>query len=146
MRNIHKNLMVALALVFSIGITNTYAQENSELDPEEALVFIFSFKVKPENQKRYDEVRKQQFQITEGEEGTLQYEVFRDENGVYCQFEQYANEQALFTHVQNTSKQLQEWMQLTEPIQTIALGNVSDELKKQFQLKEVYKRYARVQK
>ncbi len=146
MRSIYKKLMVALALIFSIGVSNTYAQENSELDSEKAIVFIFSFKVKPENQKRYDEVRKQQFKITEGEEGTLQYEVFKGEDGVYCQLERYASEEALFTHVQNTSKQLQEWMQLTEPVQTITLGNVSDNLIKQFQLKEVYGRYARVKK
>lgn len=110
------------------------------------VIFIFSFTIKPENQARYEEIRQQQFEVTKGEEGTLLYEVFKDENGVYCQHERYANEAALITHVQNTGTQLQEWMQLTEVQQTITLGNVSDGVKEQFQLKELYAPDARVAK
>jgi quinol monooxygenase YgiN len=112
----------------------------------EELIFVFSFTVTPENQARYDEVREEQFKITEGEEGTLLYEVFKDENGVYCQHERYANEAAALVHVQNTQKQLEEWFQLVEMKQIISLGTLSDEYKKQFQLKEVFEPYARVEK
>lgn len=110
------------------------------------VIFIFSFTVAPENQDRYDEVREQQFEITKNEKGTLLYEVFKGENGVYCQHERYANEEACLIHVKNTEKQLQEWFQLTELKQIITLGQVSESYKKQFKLKEVYEPYARVEK
>jgi len=113
---------------------------------QKTIDFIFSFEVKPENQKRYDEVREEQFAITKNESGTLIYEVFRDENGLYCQHERYADEAAAVLHVQNTSKQLQEWFQLVELKQTISLGELSEDYKKQFQLKEVFAPYARVEK
>lgn len=110
------------------------------------LICVFSFTVAPEKQERYEEIRKQQFEISKGEEGTLLYEVFRDENGVYCQHERYASEEACMTHVQNTMELLQEWMQLTEMQQSITLGKVSDTFIDQFQLKEVYAPYAHVEK
>lgn len=110
------------------------------------VIFIFSFAVPAENQKRYDEVRKEQFSISKSEEGTLLYEVFKDNNGVYCQHERYANEESAWTHIKNTEKQLQEWLQLVELKQVISLGNLSDTYKEQFQLKEVYAPYAHVEK
>ncbi|MCT4629041.1 antibiotic biosynthesis monooxygenase [Winogradskyella sp.] len=110
------------------------------------VIFVFSFEVKPENQERYDEVRQQQFEISKSEKGTLLYEVYRDENGVYCQHERYANEAAAALHIQNTAEQLQEWYTLVELKQVISLGQLSDAYKEQFQLKEVYAPYARVEK
>jgi quinol monooxygenase YgiN len=108
--------------------------------------FIFSFEVKPENQKRYDEVREEQFAITKNETGTLLYEVFRGENGMYCQHERYVDEAAASVHIQNTAKQLQEWFQLVDLKQVISLGELSEDYKKQFQLKDVFTPYARVEK
>lgn len=110
------------------------------------VVFIFSFAVPAENQKRYDEVREEQFAISKSEEGTLLYEVFKDDNGVYCQHERYANEEAAWIHIKNTQAQLQEWFGLVELKQVISLGNLSDTYKEQFQLKEVYAPYAHVEK
>lgn len=113
---------------------------------DKTLIFIFSFTVKEENQARYEQVLAEQLEITKAEGGTLIYEIFRDKNGVYCQHERYADEAACLTHVQNTSAQLQEWMQLTEIKQTITLGPVSDTFKEQFALKEHYSPYAKVNK
>lgn len=110
------------------------------------VIFIFSFTVPEENQKRYDEVREEQFAISKSEEGTLLYEVFKSEDGVYYQHERYANEEAAWIHIQNTQNQLQEWFGLVELRQVISLGELSDKYKEQFQLKEVYAPYARVEK
>lgn len=113
---------------------------------QKTIDFIFSFEVSSENQQRYDEVRQEQFAITKQEEGTLLYEVFKDENGLYCQHERYADEAAALAHVQNTAKQLEEWFQLVNLKQVISLGKLSEEYKQQFQLKEVFEPYARVEK
>lgn len=113
---------------------------------DKTLIFIFSFIVKEENQARYEEVLAKQLEITKKEPGTLIYEIFKDENGVYCQHERYADEAACLKHVQNTSVQLQEWMQLTDVKQTIALGPISNTFKEQFALKEHYLPYAKVNK
>ncbi len=113
---------------------------------DKTLIFIFSFTVKEENQARYEEVLAEQLAITKNESGTLIYEIFKDENGVYCQHERYADEASCLTHVQNTGVQLQEWMELTKVKQTIALGPVSDTFKEQFALKEHYSHYAKVNK
>lgn len=110
------------------------------------IIFIFSFIVKPENQERYEASRKKSMEITKGEDGTLLYEVFRDKNGVYCQHERYANEEALWVHMQNTAESLAEWFAVAEIKQIITLGNVSDKVIEQYGLKDVYKPYARVEK
>ncbi len=113
---------------------------------DKTLIFIFSFTVKKENQERYEQVIAQQLEITKNEAGTLIYEIFRDENGVYCQHERYVDEAACLKHVQNTAVQLQEWTELTEVKQTIALGPISDTFKEQWGLKEHYLPYAKVNK
>jgi len=107
---------------------------------------IFSFKVKNGKQERYEKVLTEQLQITKNESGTLSYEIFKNEDGIYFQNELYVNEAACMTHVQNTAVQLQEWMELTEIQQLIALGPLSDEFKTQYQLKEHYLPYTKVNK
>ncbi len=113
---------------------------------DKTLIFIFNFTVKEENQARYKQVLAEQLEITKTEVGTLIYEIFKDEDGVYCQHERYTDEVACLAHVENTGIQLQEWMQLTEVKQTIVLGPVSDTFKEQFALKEHYSPYAKVNK
>lgn len=110
------------------------------------VICVFSFTVKPENEEAYQKMLAETFAITKNESGTLLYEVFKDENGIYCQHERYADENAVWTHVQNTSTQLQQWFELTEMEQIITLGTVSDTFKEQFQLKEVYAPFKRVEK
>lgn len=110
------------------------------------LVFIFSFKVSEANEAAYQEMLAQTLEITKKEEGTLMYEIFKDKNGVYCQHERYANEEALIAHAQNTATQLQQWFALTEVQQIISLGNISDAVIEQYQLKEVYSPFKRVEK
>lgn len=109
------------------------------------LIFVFSFKVAPENETAYQKMLAQTFEITKDEPGTLMYEVFKDENDIYCQHERYADEAACMQHVQNTHIQLQQWFELTEMQQIITLGNASDALKEQFQLKEHYVPFKRVE-
>ncbi len=110
------------------------------------LIFIFSFTVLAEKEESYQKILAETLEITKDEEGTLLYEVFKDENGVYCQHERYANEAACLAHVQNTHVQLQQWFELTDVKQTIALGEISDAFKEQFQLKEHYKPFKYVEK
>lgn len=110
------------------------------------VICAFSFTVKPENEAAYQEMLKETFAITKNESGTLMYEIFQDENGVYFQHERYADETAVWTHVQNTAKQLQQWFEYTEMKQLIVLGNVSDKFKEQYQVKEVYAPFKRVDK
>lgn len=109
-------------------------------------MFIFQFKVAPENEAAYQKMLAETLEITKNEAGTLMYEVFKDENGAYCQHERYANEAAIAQHVQNTHIQLQQWFELTEVQQIIALGNISDTFKEQFELKEIYTPFKRVEK
>lgn len=107
---------------------------------------VFSFIVKEGMQERYDNVIKESMTFAKSEEGTLVYEIFKDENGTYCQHELYADEQACILHCTNTAKQLEEWFQIVELKSLVALGPLSDEFKKQWELKEHYLPYAKVNK
>ena len=110
------------------------------------IAFIFSFKVAPENEEAYQKMLAETLKITKNETGTLMYEVFKDENSLYCQYERYADEEAVMQHVQRTHIQLQQWFELTEIQQIITLGNISNTLKEQFDLKEIYVPFKRVDK
>ena len=110
------------------------------------VIFIFSFTVPAEKEDAYQKMLAETLDITKGEEGTLLYEVFKDENGVYCQHERYADEAACLTHVQNTGAQLQQWFELTDVKQTIALGDLSDGFKEKFQLQAHYRRFKHVER
>ncbi len=147
MKNLQKSLLMAMTILFTVGISNLNAQENSKVgDSDETLVFVFAFKVKPENEAAYQKMLGETFAITKNEPGTLMYEVYKDENGVYCQYERYTSEAACWTHLQNTAKQTQQWLELTEMQQIITMGQASAKLREQFQLKEVYTPFKKVEK
>lgn len=103
---------------------------------------IFKFEVPLENQDRYSEVLAEQLEIASKEPGTLIYEVFRTDDGSYCQHERYADEQACVIHCENTASQLSEWMELTNITQLIALGPLSQEFRNQFGIDTNYLPYA----
>ena len=101
--------------------------ENSKID------FFFKFKIKEGYEERSQEVLKETLKITADKDpGVEIYEVFKDHNNVYCQHERYENEDALKLHCHNTMNQLGEWMQITENIQTVLVGKVSDEFLQNF--------------
>lgn len=100
---------------------------NSKID------FFFKFKIKEGYEERYQELLKETLIITtEKDPGVEIYDVFKGENDIYCQHERYENEDALKFHCQNTMSQLGEWMQITENIQTVLIGKVSDEFLQNF--------------
>ena len=92
---------------------------------------LFVFKVKEGKQERYEEILAEQLAITKQESETLIYKIFKSENGLYFQHEQYTSEAACIAHMKNTDKQLQEWFQITEIIQLVVLGPLSEEFIKQ---------------
>ncbi len=114
--------------------------------PEEALEFVFMYKVSPENQELYEEARKESFAITATEPGVLTYDIYKSEEGVYAQRERYANEAALAAHMKNTEKSLAKWFQATEIQRVLTFGKISEEMKKQLQLQEIFTFDANVQK
>lgn len=107
---------------------------------------IFTYTVADENLARYEEIRKQGLEVSESETGTLMYEIYKDDNGLYCQHERFASEADFIIHAQNTAESTQEWYSLVEMKSVMALGNISDEFKQQFQLQSVFKTEASVKK
>lgn len=94
--------------------------------------FVFSFKVKEGKQDRNDQILAGELEKVKDEPGTLVYEIFRNENSVYCQHECYTDEAACEFHNQQTSELLQEWFEITEMQQIIVLDPLSDGFKKKF--------------
>lgn len=58
----------------------------------EIIDFVFSFSVKEGQQERYEQIMQEQIAIAKTEEGTLVYDIFKKEDGSYCQHERYASE------------------------------------------------------
>lgn len=108
------------------------------------IICIFSFKVKQENETAYQNMLDTVLEKVQNEPGTLMYEIFKDKDGVYCQHERYANEAALWEHVQNTAPELQQWFEFTEIQQLIILGDISDKMIETYNVKEYYTPFKRV--
>jgi len=95
--------------------------ENTKID------LIFLFNVKQGQEALYEETVQKQLAITkEKDPGVTGYEIFKKEDGSYCQHEQYESEEAINIHVRNTAKELEVWGRITEITAIYALGNLSD--------------------
>lgn len=106
------------------------------------VTFVFSFTVPEDRQARYEEVIAEQLRISATEPGTLDYEIYQSGDGTYCQFERYEDEAACSLHVTNTAPQLQEWTEIVEVKQITAMGPLSADFIKQFNLEQHFLPYA----
>lgn len=89
----------------------------------------FVFKIKEGKQERYNEIVEQQLAITRNEPDTLIYKIFKTDDGLHFQHEQYTDEAACILHMKNTEKQLTEWSQITEMVQLVITGPISKEFR-----------------
>lgn len=108
----------------------------------EHINFVMFFTVQDAQMARFEEITKEQRRISASEQGTTVYETYRHADGSFCHVERYADENALITHVQNTSSLLEEWMGIVELKQTVAAGPLSESIVKQFSLEAHYLPYA----
>lgn len=101
--------------------------KNSKID------LIFRFTVKKGQEALYEETLQKQLAITaEKDPGVISYEIFKNDDGSYCQHEHYENEEAILIHMKNTERELEVWSQITEITQIFALGNLSEAYLKQY--------------
>ena len=94
------------------------------------LDFIFTFRVKEGKEAEFDALTSQQLVVTtEKDPGVLIYNIFRNADGSYCQFERYKDSGALAAHMRNTADLLTRWYGMTEITQMIVLGDIDDTVK-----------------
>jgi quinol monooxygenase YgiN len=95
------------------------------------LDFIFTFQVKEGKESEFDALTSRQLAVTtEKDPGVLIYNIFKNGDGTYCQFERYKDSAALAAHLANTADLLAQWYGMTEITQMIVLGDIDDAVRK----------------
>lgn len=92
-----------------------------------AIDIVFRFKVKAGEEERYQRAIDSILPITEEQEPyVLEYEIYRDADGVYTQHERYADEDAVHRHMEVTAPGQADWAAATDLEQVIVLGDMSE--------------------
>ena len=88
---------------------------------------IFRFRVKPGKLEVYQQAIDFILPITEAKESyVLEYEIYKNAEGVYTQHERFADEAALHRHLEGTMDNQIKWAESTEIEQVIILGDMSE--------------------
>src|SRR5262249_13536219 len=94
---------------------------------------VFRFRVKPGKEDVYQQAIDHILPVTEQHEpDVLAYDIFRDDEGVYAQHEQYVDEDAMFRHLELTAPGQQDWAESTEVLDVLVLGAVTERFWSQF--------------
>lgn len=94
---------------------------------------IFEFTIKPGNENKYQETLARQLEFTERRDPyVLHYEIYKNDDGSYCQHEHYENEEAIVKHMQTTEEELKVWNDITEITSMYVLGSLSDAFVRQY--------------
>jgi quinol monooxygenase YgiN len=88
---------------------------------------IVRFRVKPGKLEIYQQAMKFILSNAETKEPyVLEYNIYKNAEGVYAQYERYADEAALHRHLAGTMDSQIKWAEATEIEQVIILGNMSE--------------------
>ncbi|MFE7712355.1 putative quinol monooxygenase [Streptomyces sp. NPDC057486] len=94
---------------------------NGQLD------LVFRFRVKPGKLEQFQKAIDHILPITEEKEPyVLEYNIYKNAEGVYTQHERYADEDAMFRHLEATAEGQKEWAEATEVEEVNVLGDASD--------------------
>jgi hypothetical protein len=87
-----------------------------------AITLIFSYRVSDE--QRFQDYLDKVFPVTEADEPyMLEYEIYKNDDGVYTQHEVYLDGDALTKHFELTAEGQADWAAATEFINLVALGS-----------------------
>ena len=88
---------------------------------------IVRFRVKPGKLELYKQAMDFILSTAETKEQyVLEYNIYKNAEGVYTQFERYADEAALHRHLEVTMDRQIKWAEATSVEQVIALGDMSE--------------------
>ena len=88
---------------------------------------IVRFRVKPGNLELYKQAIDLILPIAEAKEPyVLEYNIYKNAEGVYTQYERYTDEAALHRHLEVTMDGQIKWAEATEIEQVIILGDMSE--------------------
>ncbi|QSE90771.1 antibiotic biosynthesis monooxygenase [Rhodococcus pseudokoreensis] len=100
---------------------------------------LFSYRVRPGMEDRYQAYLDKVFPITEAEEPyVLGYEIFHGDDGTYYQHEQYENEDAIWKHMERTAAGQEDFASSAELLTNVILGEVSEKFRDTFGVKVSY--------
>lgn len=104
---------------------------------------LFSYRVTDE--ARFQQYVDKVFPVTEADEPyVLSYEIFRGSDGTYYQHELYADEDAIWKHMEVTAAGQQDFAASTEMISVTMLGDLSDKFRESFGVETNYAPFRRV--
>ena len=85
------------------------------------------FRVKPGKLEVYKQAMDFILSTAEAKEPyVLEYDIYKNAEGVYTQYERYADEAALHRHLEGTMESQIKWAEATEIEQVIILGDMSE--------------------
>ena len=88
---------------------------------------VFRFRVKPDKLELYNQAIDLILPIAEAKEPyVLEYNIYKNAEGVYTQYERYADEAALHRHLEVTKDGQIKWAETIEIEQVIVLGDMSE--------------------
>jgi quinol monooxygenase YgiN len=89
---------------------------------DSAITLIFSYRVTDE--KRFRDYLQKVLPVTEADEPyMLEYEIYKNAEGIYIQHEVYADADALSKHFKLTAEGQADWAAATDLINLVALGD-----------------------
>jgi quinol monooxygenase YgiN len=87
---------------------------------------IFRYRVKDGEQERFEQYLEKVLPVTESQEPyVLEYHIFRQEDGTFLQHERYADEAAIYRHMQVTAEGQADWAAAADLLDLMAVGELS---------------------
>lgn len=104
---------------------------------------LFAYRVTDE--ARFAEYTAKVFPLTEADEPyVLGYEIFRGDDGTFYQHERYADEAAIWKHMEVTAACQADFAASTEMISVTMLGDLSDKFRETFGVTTSYTSFRRI--
>ncbi|TDD34656.1 putative quinol monooxygenase [Saccharopolyspora elongata] len=91
---------------------------------------LFSYRIKPGMEDRYQAYLDKVLPVTEAQESyVLGYEIFRGDDGTYFQHERYENEEAIWKHMELTAIGQEDFAASTDMLSVSMLGELSQKFR-----------------